>query len=144
MLIKQGGKSVSLFGPTYLWNLLKITTLLVYLALLVYLVPESTVYNFDHFLTPPSLLIADVVYGWALKYLFIDRKTKVYLHGKVYLEACLTLFLSNWKTNLFDKRAKQIFKYIWNILNYIVHLPVCTHCAVMHTPGFIARKRKRT
>ena len=41
LLIKQGGKSVSLFGPTYLWNLLKITTLLDYLALLVYLAPES-------------------------------------------------------------------------------------------------------
>ena len=30
-----------LFGPTHLWNLLKITTLLFYLTLLVYLAPES-------------------------------------------------------------------------------------------------------
>ena len=42
LLIEQGGKSVSLFGPTYLWNLLRITTLFVYLALLVYLAPESS------------------------------------------------------------------------------------------------------
>ena len=40
LLIKQSEKSVSLFGPTYLWNLLKITTLLVYLALIVYLAPS--------------------------------------------------------------------------------------------------------
>ena len=41
LLIEQGGKSVSLFGPTHLWNLLKITTLLVYLA------PESKVKQVD-------------------------------------------------------------------------------------------------
>ena len=41
MLIEQGGKIVSLFGPTYLWNLLKISTLLAHLALLIYLAPES-------------------------------------------------------------------------------------------------------
>ena len=41
LLIECGGKSASLFGPTHLWNLLKITTLIVYLALLVYLAPES-------------------------------------------------------------------------------------------------------
>ena len=35
LIIEQGGKSVSLFGPTHLRNLLKVTTLLVYLALLV-------------------------------------------------------------------------------------------------------------
>ena len=46
LLIEQVGKSVSLFGPTHLWNLLKKTTLLVYLALLkVYLTPESTKYE---------------------------------------------------------------------------------------------------
>ena len=44
MLIEQRGKSVSLFGPTHLLNLLKITTLHVYLALLVYLAPESSFY----------------------------------------------------------------------------------------------------
>ena len=38
LLIELGGKSVSLFGANHLWNLLKITTLLVYLA------PESTYY----------------------------------------------------------------------------------------------------
>ena len=48
LLIQQGRKSVSLFGPIHFWNLLKITTLLVYLAtiiylaLLVYLAPESS------------------------------------------------------------------------------------------------------
>ena len=34
LLIEQGRKSVGLFGPTHLWNLLKMTTLLVYLVLL--------------------------------------------------------------------------------------------------------------
>ena len=42
LLIQWGGKSASLFGPTHLWNFLKITTLLVYLPLLFYLAPEST------------------------------------------------------------------------------------------------------
>ena len=45
LLIEQGGKSVSLFGSTHLCNLLKITTLLIYLALLFYLVPESNDHN---------------------------------------------------------------------------------------------------
>ena len=42
LLIEQVGKSVSLFGPNHLLNLLKITNLLVYLTLLVYLAPESS------------------------------------------------------------------------------------------------------
>ena len=43
LLIEKGGKSARLFGPTHLLNLLKIRTLLVYLALLFYLASESTV-----------------------------------------------------------------------------------------------------
>ena len=45
LLIEWGGKSASLFGPTHLWNLLKITTVLVYLALFFYLAPESNVWK---------------------------------------------------------------------------------------------------
>ena len=41
LLTEWGGKSASLSGPTHLWNLLKMTTLLVYLALLFYLAPEN-------------------------------------------------------------------------------------------------------
>ena len=41
MLIEWGGKNASLFGPTHSRNLLKITTLFVYLALLFYLAPEG-------------------------------------------------------------------------------------------------------
>ena len=36
---------IYLFGPTLLWNLLKTTTLLFYLALPGYLAPESTIYS---------------------------------------------------------------------------------------------------
>ena len=37
--------STRLFGPILLWNWLKITTLLVYLALLVYVAPENILKN---------------------------------------------------------------------------------------------------
>ena len=60
LLIEWGGKSASLFGPTHLWNLLKITALLFYLA------PESKQSFFP--------FIKKTVYGY-----LIDEKKMLWM-----------------------------------------------------------------
>ena len=68
-----------LFGPTHLWNLLKKTTLLFYLALLTYLAPESTYLytgrNFFNFLqdSRSDILIIQNVGNFSQFYVFFHE-----------------------------------------------------------------------
>ena len=101
-------------GPTHLWNLLKINTLLVYLALLFYLAPESIVcrtweQGFSR--------ISQYVYNWVknqLPFLFFNKSW------------CL------WPRDLLVAKPSCIpYTTIFKVLSWLLHFicisfwPIC-------------------